>query len=678
MKKLLIGLAALVVIAVAGLVAAPFFIPVETYKEQIAQAALDATGRELSIKGDFQLSLLPRLELEADDVSFANAPGASEPQMAALQKLRVQLQVLPLLSGQVKVDSFVLVDPVIHLSVDKKGRANWDFSKATGGTSSSGTSSGGTAGEGMGGPGLQELSLGDVRLENGRVTYSDARSGQTIEISQINMTLSLPDLDSPVSADGSLTWNGEALKLSAKSGNLRGLMEGKTSALELALDSNPIKLGYKGQITKAKGGRADGDVDLDVPSIRALAAWTGNPIEAPGEGLGPLKIQGKIAATDKVFAFTGAKIALDSMNAEGDITADIGGAKPSIKGRLDLDQLDLNPYLPPQQEQKTASGSSSQGATTGTSGASGEQAKADWSDEPIDLAGLKAANVDFALSVGGILVQELKIGRSALTISLKDGLLLVDLSELNLYGGNGTGKIQIDGRGKVPAVRESFAIAGVQAEPFLTDAAGFKRLSGTGQFDISVATQGRTQREMVQALGGKGAVKFTDGAVKGMNLAAMVRNVGSAFLDSGSSKAQQTDFAELSGTFLITKGNLRNDDLLLLNPLLRLSGAGNADMPPRTVNYRVEPKVVASTEGQGGATEAAGLTVPVIIEGPWDNIKYRPDLASMIGNIAKDPEKALEGAKGVLEGLTKQPADGDSTGGILKDPGSTLKKLFGN
>jgi len=229
------------------------------------------------------------------------------------------------------------------------------------------------------------------------------------------------------------------------------------------------------------------------------------------------------------------------------------------------------------------------------------------------------------------------------------------------------------------------------AQPLLADAAGFDRLEGAGALNLSVTTKGNTQREMVQNLNGNGAFKFLDGAVRGLNLAAMVRNIGTAFTDKSARETQKTDFAELSGTFKIDNGIVRNDDLLLRNPLLRVTGAGTADAPKRTVNYRIEPKAVASLEGQGAASDAKGVAVPVIVEGPWDNVTYRPDLTAMITDIAKDPTKALEGAKDTLKqlkggaggllggGTTTPPADGGgTTGGAVPDPGKVLKKLFGN
>ena len=58
--------------------------------------------------------------------------------------------------------------------------------------------------------------LGDVRLVDGRVSYSDARSGAAYAIDNINMTVSLPSLDSPMKADGSLVWNKEKIALHAR------------------------------------------------------------------------------------------------------------------------------------------------------------------------------------------------------------------------------------------------------------------------------------------------------------------------------------------------------------------------------------------------------------------------------------------------------------------------------
>jgi AsmA protein len=689
-KKVLIGLAVLVVLVIAAAVIVPFFIPVETYKGQIAQQVRNATGRELAINGAVSLSLLPRLELEVNDVAFSNAPGGRAPEMAALSELRVRLELLPLLSREIQIDSFVLVDPVIHLEVDKDGRPNWEFEGMEAPEAADRPEAGKRAAEAKGQAGLAEIRLGDVRLVNGTVTYFDATSDESLELSDINVKVSLPDLDSPFEAEGDVVWNAEKVELEVGAEKPRELLSGGSTAVAIAVESEPIQLDYKGSLSTAEPLKAEGELELEIPSVRGLAAWAGKPLEMEGSGLGLLSVKGKVGVNGKQYSFSGAKIALDSMTADGEVMADLGRPRPYLKARLDVDKLDLNTYLPPQ---------AAPPETADKASARPEQAgpPPEWSDEPIDVSGLRAADADLSLSAGEILVQEMKIGHSALSITLKDGKLTADLTELALYDGAATGRLVVDGSGEIPGVEKKFKLSGVQAEPFLRDAADLERLTGTADGDVAISAKGRSQRDMVQALNGTGSIKFSDGAIKGINLGAMVRNVKSAFLDKGAREAQKTDFAELSGTFQIQNGILRNDDLKLLNPLLRLSGAGTADLPQRTVNYRVEPKAVATTKGQGGEADLTGVTVPVIIEGPWHDLSFRPDLAGMVGEALKDPSKALEGAKetvkglkegavgtveGVFEGVTKPEPPGaeeaEEEGGLpLPDAGEALKGLFG-
>ena len=80
-------------------------------------------------------------------------------------------------------------------------------------------------------------------------------------------------------------------------------------------------------------------------------------------------------------------------------------------------------------------------------------------------------------------------------------------------------------------------------------------------------------------------------------------------------------------------------------------------MPPRTVNYTITPKLVASGEGQGGQSQAAGLTVPVIVSGPWSDLSFKPDLAAALKETIKSITGGGDGAKrdpvGTVRGLLR-------------------------
>lgn len=665
MKKFIIGLLVVVVVVIAAALIVPAFIPVDVYKRQIIAGIEDATGRPARIDGDFELSVLPRVEFVAGKVALGNAKGGRAETMLSLDRLTVRVGVLPLLSGNLEVDALVAERPVINLEVDKSGRANWDFGAGVKAASGERSKAGPPSGGAGAGPGLSGLKLGDVRLVDGRITYTDLASGARQEVDKINLKVALPSLDSPMRAEGSVVWNKEQLELTATLSRPNALMAGQSSDIDIRLKSAPVAFSFKGKAATGKVNTLAGAIDLDVASVRKLAAWVGSPLEAPGTGFGPLKITGDLDARGGLVAFRKAKLTLDALSGTGDLSVDARGRKPVIVATLKLGQLDLNPYMPPE----SAPAKKAAPAPTPTPGKGGA---GEWSDEPIDLSGLYAADAALDLGVAGITVRKIKVGPSKLKVSLKNGTLVSDLTEMALYEGTGKAKITTTAEKGGAAVSMTAELAKFKANPFLRDAMDLDRIEGTANATVNVTTRGRSQRAMVSALNGGGKVAFTNGAIKGVNIAAMVRNIGSAFMDSAAGKAQQTDFSELGGTFQIRNGILSNNDLALLSPLMRVTGKGTVNLPQRRIDYRLEPKAVTSLKGQGGKTDASGVAVPVIVKGPWHDISYTPDLAGALGNFAKDP-KSLDALKKLIPGLGgtesgQQPAP---------SPVNPLKELFG-
>lgn len=641
MKKLLLIVLGLVVVLIGAALAAPFLIPTETYKQQIAAQVERATGRSLTIAGPLEFTLLPTVALRAEDARFANLPGAAEADMVRLKALEAELAIWPLLRGSVEVARFVLVEPVIHLEVDAEGRANWQL--GTPATTEEAPA------DGAEGPGttlpITELKLGDIRIENGTLTYADATSGTSERVEALNLSIELPDLRSPLHADGSAEYKGEKVALEVALAAPLDVIQGGSSPLRLEVDAAPVELGFEGVVSNGTEPGATGGLELAVPSIRKLAAWLAEPIAFAGEGLERLSISGQLSGSPTRVAFTDAALGLDAIEGRGEFVVELGGAVPRLSGRLDLGAVDLNPYLPPE---AAAPPAGSEQAPAGQSEAppDGEPGTGGgWSDEPIAVPPIGGVEAAFTLTVDALRVRDLELGRSVLALTLQDNTLEAALEEFALYDGRGNGTLRVTVEDGMPVVRKQFRLEGLQALPFLTAAAGFDRLEGTASAELQLATRGRSERELVQNLNGEGRVTFLDGAIVGINLAAMVRNVATAFTDPRAGEARRTDFAELSGSFRIQDGILTNDDMRLQAPAIRVTGRGRIDLPARTIAYRIEPKAATTLEGQGGRQDVAGLLVPVIIEGPWDDLSYRPDLSGVVESAIRDPEAVKEQIK---------------------------------
>ena len=679
MKKLVIAIGVVVLLVVVAALVVPPLIPLDTYKTLIEERVAEATGRRLTIAGDIKLSLVPAIEIEIADVSFANPEGAAEPDMATIGKLVLALKLAPLLGGAIEIDRFVLVDPVLRLDADVGGRPNWEFAGKAESKETKETKETGAAGAA-----LADLRLGDVRLVNGTIDYRDP-SGKVTALDKVEATISLDDLASPLALDAGLTYNGERLDLMARLETPESLRAVEAAKATISLKGAPLSLSFSGEIALADKPRADGDLSLDIPSLRKLAAWAGTPLAIAGSGFEGFNLKGKLAAIGSRYALNGITLRFDDIAGNGDLVFDLGGERPKVTAALDVETLDLTPYLPPE---------GGGAAPADTNANAGAEATAGWSDEPIDFSGLRAVDADLTFGASAVIARRIVIGRSIVTLKLVGGDLRLDMPEMILYGGKGTLAARIDARGDIPSFAKTVRVSGVDAAPLLAAAAGFDRLEGTAEITLAITAKGRSQREIVASLAGKGGAKFLDGAIRGINLGAMLRNVTTAF--TAGDDAQKTDFAELSGTFVIKQGIVVNRDLTLLAPLLRVKGAGTVDLPARRVDYRIEPKLAATAEGQGGQANVAGVMVPVIVEGPWSKLAYKPDLTGLIGDAAKNPAKLLDAAKGAAKGITGGAgtlkegatdqlkgllggATAPSSGGTAApDPLGAVKNLFGN
>jgi AsmA protein len=217
------------------------------------------------------------------------------------------------------------------------------------------------------------------------------------------------------------------------------------------------------------------------------------------------------------------------------------------------------------------------------------------------------------------------------------------------------------------------AISNVQIGPLLKDAAQKDFLEGSTNAQLNLAMAGDTPETIKKTLNGQGELKFTDGAVKGFDLAAMARNIQSAFGlgTAGAAERPKTDFSELIVPFTITNGIVNTPNASMKSPFIRLEASGKADLVQESLDFRVEPKVVGTIKGQGDEAVRSGVMVPVLVSGTFAAPKFRPDLKAMVqqqiekGALESEPVKKLmekedikkfqQPAKDLLQNLLKKP-----------------------
>src|SRR5258707_6615453 len=306
-------------------------------------------------------------------------------------------------------------------------------------------------------------------------------------------------------------------------------------------------------------------------------------------------------------------------------------SKPLVKVDLDFQRLDV--------------ATSKERATTGS------LASAPWSNATIDLNGLNYVDAQIRVSAAELNIGEAHFAPVAIDTALGSGVLKATFSKLGAYGGQASGQLIVDASGGNPAFAMSSDLVGVRALPLLRSAADFDKLDGKMQAKIAVRAAGNSQRAILSNLSGTVFVVFSDGAIRGLNVAQMLRSLPAGTLSGWQEgKEQTTDLTQLSASFRIEKGQATTTDLNLVGPLVKMTGAGTIDLPAKAVAFRVEPKLVLTTEGQGRASDPVGLGIPVVIDGPWAEPRIYPDMAGILDNPDAAYAKLKEMGKGLFSG----------------------------
>jgi AsmA protein len=333
-------------------------------------------------------------------------------------------------------------------------------------------------------------------------------------------------------------------------------------------------------------------------------------------------------------------------------------ARPNLAFDLNLDEIDLDRYLPPPGEKEAGEKKEERKPSTA------EKKKADYTP-------LRKLVLDGKIRVGNLKAHGAKVQDIYLKVSGKNGLFNLDPLTLKLYQGDVSSKGALDVRRDVPKSNMALQAKGIQVSPLLKDVLKKDFLQGTVKADMNIAMAGDDPEKIKKTLNGKGDFLFNDGAVVGIDLAGMVRNAKAAFgLAERGGEKPRTDFSELHSPFTITKGVVDTRQTRLTSPLLRVLAAGKANLVRESLDFRVEPKFVGTTKGQGDTQQRGGVTVPVLVTGTFSSPKFRPDLESMLkGTLEKgisDPSELKKMLPGQTTQETGQKPTEEKTKDLLK------------
>jgi uncharacterized protein involved in outer membrane biogenesis len=614
-------------------------------KPEIARAAMDATGRELTLGGDIDLEIGLTPALVVEDVSFQNSPWGSRPEMARIGRFEVQVAILPLIRGRIEVKRFVLVEPDILVETDRSGKSNLEFEtpKKEEGPTEEGPAEGEVK--------LPALIFNELRVEKGRLTYKDGQSGRTYAVMLESLIAYGAGVDGPVELGLKGTYNGEPFELKGRLGPISQFIDpDKNWPLNLKARVVGTDLTVDGAI---KDPLAQRGIELDftaraedLSSLEKLAGAT-----VPFKG--PLVVSGRaVDPAPRTYKVSDLKVALAESDIGGSVEVSLAGKRPRLKAVLNSKRLDLLPVL-------TKGGDAGEPA--------GKEAKRVrvFPNDPLPLDVLKKADAAVKLRAEKVLLPQLALDDLAFDMVLKEGGLTVKPLRAAIGGGTLDGRFDLQPKGGAALMATVTKIDQLDLGRMLKDLKVTEVLEGKVDVDIELKGRGGSVAELMAGLNGDTSVVMGEGRIDNKYIDMLGADLSSSVFRLINPSAEEEDQTAINcfvGRFDIKDGLAKSTALVFDTSLMSVVGSGRVNLKTEELDLSLKPspKQGVGTSGLGKLGLSLGeLAKPFKLGGTLADPSLEVDPTQAAIAIGKAVGgRALLGPVGIASALvTGSPGD---------------------
>ena len=632
-KWFMIAIGFLAVVVIAMLLLLPVFMDVQKYKPYIERRVSEAVGRPFTMGEKFKASLFPWAGVSLSDLHLGNPPGFDEKDFVSVKSFEIRVKLLPLLLSKFKdiqINHIVLNEPRIALIKQKDGKTTWEWKEKEPAQSKKNEIKPveGEPGEEFS---LKSLAVGDLSINNGLILWIDHSNKEKKEISGLNLQLSDVSLDRPVNLKFDALMDGHPVSVNGKLGPV-GEKPG-IGAVPFDISVNALKqltIHLKGRIDNpAEDPKFDIAVDVSSFSLRKLLSETGQPIPAgmsDPEALNKVAFKASLKGNPQKISVSDGILNIDESKINFSVNVK-DFSRPDVTFNGKLDQIDLNRYLPPETGKKSDVNKKS---------GSSELASKKPAEEKTDYSSLRSLVLNGSMHAGKVKVNKTVAQDINVKVSGKNGIFHINPLTMKLYNGDMSGKVTLNVKKNTPQSNIILKLNNIECEPLIKDVLEKDILKGTVKAGVAFSMSGDDAEKIMKTLNGKGEFSVKNGAVKGIDLVAMVRNTDGAYGFAGqSNKSSETGFSELYAPFTITDGLLKTTDTRMVSTLIRVAVSGKANLPGETLKFRIEPVVVTTSKADKKKMKRSEVKVPVLVSGTFSSPKFRPDLKA----IAKDQLK---------------------------------------
>jgi AsmA protein len=587
-KRLGMPIAALLGVALIGLIATSWFINRDALRAAVEAQIRTVTGLDLVVNGNIEVSVFPASYVSFHDVGLKG--GATADPALSVDVLTANLRLLPLLLQRFEIADVMMLRPKIHVVREAGGESNWTpFIETIVRTMKPGAEN--------------QVSFSEIRIQDGVLSYEDAVNHASETLGDIDLSLAWPSISRSFAATGQFDWRGERVDGSISISDFIAALSGDRSGLKARLVSAPLKLAFDGTVANRTSMMMEGTLTVDSASLRNALRWTGQPSPGAG-GFGRFALKARANVIGASIALTNVNVELDGNVAEGVMTYANNG-RQTLQATLAAGALDFTPYI-----------------STFRLLASGAR---DWNRQLFDLNYLSTTDLDMRLSAAKVTVGSSKLGRTAFGANLRGGALALSVGEAQMYGGIAKGSFGVARSDAVADVKAQFQFTDVDLQSCASELFGITKLSGRGNLNVSLVGSGSSPFGLAQSLDGTVTLTGHDGAIAGVNVEQLLRRLERRPLSGGGNfRSGSTPYDNLTVALKFADGIATAEDIRLEGPAARVTMTGTASVPGREYDMKGVASLISA------ANAAPSFDLPFVVQGPWDDPLIFPDPESLI------------------------------------------------
>ena len=680
--------AALVGLIILGIVALLLFVDPNDYRDDIASLVEQKTGRPLEIRGELGLKVFPWVAINLNDVTLGNPPGYGDEPFLTVRRASVGVKLLPLLSKRVEVSRVGIDGLAVTLISRGEEENNWkDLGESEGTEETSG--------------GTTQTTIAGVDVTNSMLVYRDEAKKSVMRLMNLEARTGALGGNAPTEAEirfdydegaaptiaqvalkaraqmlndgsrlevkdleGTAKWFGapEEGEAAAAGGSARAASAGRAEPLEISVRSPAVSVDLNAQTLApatfavqvgklpveltAQGEKLfseyviGGKLAIARTSARELMKSFGiePPTTSDPKALSAFALASDYRLTENQLALPALDVTLDDTRVRGSASVD-DFETLALRFDLDVNAINLDRYMEPEPQDAKGGGGS----------APAEAAQAPPTELPLDA--VRDLNVRGQLRIGQATVAKLPFTDIRLPLEARDGRAHLGPTQAKLFGGSYNGDIVLDAREPQAVLSVNEHARGIDIGALMKAGFDTDRVVGRGDASARLTARGNTDAAMFKSLSGNIAFNVADGAIMGLDLWYEIQRALAVFkrqpLPERAAGAPRTAFNALSGSAVVDKGVVRNDDLIADMTYIKARGKGTLALESQAVDYRLVAEVYKLPEG--GSAQLADLKaaeIPVTITGTLADMKVRPDVQGYLeSHVKKQVNEKVEEKK---------------------------------